>query len=324
MALRTALNNPSNIEPTVLFYRTMLSPRDLPLLPVFVAVASRGSFTAAARELRLAKSVVSKHVATLEERCGVRLIERSTRRLHLTQIGEQVFDVAQQVLASVRNLELVVEGNREAPSGTLRVTLPLDPWLSAMVAPVAASLVRQYPSLKVDLVVDDAVRDLVAEGLDVALRLGPLRESSYVVRRLGSEDEILVAAAGAFDQLAELKTPRSLGSVPWVVHSALRVPSSWNLRSGNGERVQVNVTVVATTNTVIAMRDLLLAGAGVGLVPAHTVRDDLRAGRLLHICPGWYHRRLVLHALLPTKHSPPRVRLFLSALAGTARPLGFA
>jgi DNA-binding transcriptional LysR family regulator len=302
----------------------MISPRDLPLLPVFVAVASLGSFTAAARELRLAKSVVSKHVATLEERCGVRLMERSTRRLRLTQIGEQVFDVAQQVLASVRTLEQVVEGNREAPSGTLRVTLPLDPWLSAMVAPVAAGLVRGHPSLKVELVVDDAIRDLVAEGLDVALRLGTLRESSYVVRRLGSEQEIVVAAAGVFDELAALKNPRGLGSVPWVVHSALRVPSSWSLRTEGGEKAQVNVRVIASTNTVIAMRDLLLAGAGVGLLPAHTVREDLKTGRLLRVCPGWYHRRLSLHALLPTKHSPPRVRLFLAALAAATRPLGFA
>jgi len=323
MPPRPAANNPSNIERTVLHYRTMLSPRDLPLLPVFVAVASLGSFTNAARELGLAKSVVSKHVATLEERCGVRLIERSTRRLHLTQVGQQVFDVAQQVLASVRNLEQVVEGNREAPTGTLRVTLPLDPGLSAMVAPIAANLVRRYPSLKVELVVDDAIRDLVAEGLDVALRLGALRESSYVVRRLGSEREIVVAAAGAFEEVGELKSPRSLGSVPWVVHSALRVPSSWSLRTENGEKSQVNVRVIATTNTVIAMRDLLLAGAGFGLLPAHVVRDDLKAGRLLHICPDWYHRRLSLHALLPTKHSPPRVRLFLTALAAAARPLGF-
>lgn len=170
---------------------------------------------------------------------------------------------------------------------------------------------------------DDAIRDLVADGLDVALRLGTLRESSYVVRRLGSEPEIVVAAAGAFEELGEPKSPRSLGSVPWVVHSALRVPSSWSLRSEKGERAQVNVRVIATTNTVIAMRDLLLSGAGFGLLPAHTVRDDLKAGRLLHICPGWYRRRLSLHALLPTKNSPPRVRLFLTALAGAARPLGF-
>src|SRR4051794_19316772 len=110
----------------------MISARDLPLLPVFVAVADAGSFTGAARKLGLAKSVVSQHVRTLEERCGVRLMERSTRSLHLTQVGEQVLDAAKDVLASVRSLEQVVEGHRDTPSGTLRVTLPLDPSLSAV------------------------------------------------------------------------------------------------------------------------------------------------------------------------------------------------
>src|SRR5688572_6909992 len=109
----------------------MLSARDLPLLPVFVAVASTGSFTSAARKLGLGKSVVSQHVKTLEERCGVRLIERSTRRLHLTQVGEQVLDAANQVLASFRALEQVVEGQRERPTGTLRLTCPLDIGLSS-------------------------------------------------------------------------------------------------------------------------------------------------------------------------------------------------
>jgi DNA-binding transcriptional LysR family regulator len=125
----------------------MLSPRDLPLLPVFVAVASAGSFTAAARELGLAKSVVSQHVRTLEARCGVRLMERSTRRLHLTQVGELVLDAASAVLTSVRSLEEVVEGHRAAVTGTLRVTLPLDPSLSAMIAPIAAALLRQHAGL---------------------------------------------------------------------------------------------------------------------------------------------------------------------------------
>ena len=149
----------------------MISARDWPLLPVFVAVADAGSFTAAARELGLAKSVASVHVRTLEERCGVRLMERSTRRLHLTQVGERVLDAAREVLASVRSLEQVVEGHRDAPTGTLRVTLPLDPSLSAMIAPIAAALTREHAALKVDLAFDDAVHDLVDEGFDVALRL---------------------------------------------------------------------------------------------------------------------------------------------------------
>jgi DNA-binding transcriptional LysR family regulator len=301
----------------------MLAPRDLPLLPVFVAVATSGSFTAAARELRLAKSVVSHHVRTLEERCGVRLLERSTRSLRLTQIGEQVLEAANQVLASVRTLEHVVEGHRAEPVGTLRVTLPLDPGLSAMLAPIVAALVAQHPALKVDLLFDDAVHDLLGEGLDLALRLGAITESSYVVRRLGTEHEVIVAADSTSAAHGELTHPRQLAGAPWVAHSGLAVRATWTFRSVRDEKAQVSVDVRTTANTALAVRHLLLAGAGFGVMPRHMVQEDLKSGRLREVCPGWFHRRLWLHALLPTRQAPPRVRAFLTALAGAIRPVGF-
>ena len=301
----------------------MLSPRDLPLLPVFVAVANTGSFTAAGRKLGLAKSVVSQHVRTLEARCGVRLMERSTRSVHLTQIGELVLDAAMEVLASVRSLDEVVDGHRQAATGTLRVTLPLDPSLSAMIAPIAAALTRQHTGLKVDLLFDDAVRDLVHDGFDVALRLGPVLASSYIVRRLGLEPEIAVASPALLDERGAPKVPRDLGGAPWVIHSGLPVRSSCTFRSARGEKAQVSVKVIASTNTVVALRDLLVAGTGFGLLPHHVVRDDLAAGRLRHVCPGWVTKKLTLHALLPARQSPPRVRLFLDRLIVAAKGLGF-
>jgi DNA-binding transcriptional LysR family regulator len=301
----------------------MLAPRDLPLLPVFVAVADSGSFTAAARRLGLAKSVVSEHVRSLEQRCGVRLMERSTRRLRLTQVGEHVLDAAKEVLSSVRSLEQVVEGHREAPTGTLRVTLPLDPALSAMLAPITAGLTRQYPELRVELVLDDAVHDLVSEGLDIALRLGSVVESSYIVKRLASELEIIVASPELADELAQSDVPRDLNGVPWVVHSALPSRSSRTFRTARGEKAQISAPVTTSTNTTVAMRDLLLAGAGFGVLPQHVVRDDVRAGRLRHVCQGWFQRKLVLHALLPTRQAPPRVRALLERLPSAASRLGF-
>lgn len=155
----------------------MLDPRDLPLLPVFVAVAQAGSFTGAARQLGLSKSVVSQHVRTLEERCGVRLFERTTRTLRLTQIGERVLEAALAVANAVKGLEQVVEVERQGATGTLRVTAPSDLGAS-VVAPVAAELAARHPDLRLDLVLDDGMRDLVAEGFDVAVRLGTIRESS--------------------------------------------------------------------------------------------------------------------------------------------------
>lgn len=301
----------------------MIAPRDWPLLPIFVAVAEAGSFTGAARRLGLGKSVVSLHVRTLEERCGVRLMERSTRQLHLTQVGELVLDAAREVLASVRSLEEVVEGHRDAPTGKLRVTLPLDPSLSAMVAPIAATLTRRHAALTVDLVFDDVVRDLVDGGFDVALRLGAVAASSLVVRRLASEPEIVVASPAVVDERGAPSSPKDLGGAPWVVHSGLPARSSWTFRTANGGKAQVSVAASVSANTVVAVRDLLLAGAGFGVLPLHVVREDLAVGRLQHVCPGWSPRKLVLHALLPTRHAPPRVRLFLDSLAVAAKSLGF-
>jgi DNA-binding transcriptional LysR family regulator len=312
----------------------MISARDLPLLPVYVAVATHGSFTAAAKTLGLAKSVVSQHIRTLEARCGVRLIERSTRQLHVTQVGEQVLEAAREVLASVRSLERVVENHRELPTGSLRVTLPHDPGFSAMVGPVVASMVRKYPSLKVELIFDDAIHDLVEAGLDVALRLGPVTESSYVVRRLGSEPEILVGSPAAVDALGALdrpisrqfdaQDPRWFDDAPWVVHSAQNLRATCTLRTETGAKAHVGVRVLVTTNTVVALRDLLLAGAGFGIIPRHAVHADLKDGRLVHLCPSWYSRRLALHAVLPTRHAPPRVRLFLDELMEAAGPVGIS
>ena len=160
-----------------------------------------------------------------------------------------------------------------------------------MVAPIAAALTRQHPALKVDLVFDDTVHDLVAEGFDVALRLGAVATSSLIVRRLASEPEIVVASPAVMDERGEPRSPKDLGGAPWVVHSGLRVRSSWTLRSSDGHRAQVSIGVRVSTNNVVAMRDLLIAGAGYGLLPLHAVREDLAAGRLRHAFPGWSSRK---------------------------------
>ncbi|AKU98390.1 Transcriptional regulator, LysR family [Labilithrix luteola] len=204
------------------------------------------------------------------------------------------------------------------------MTVPLDPSLSAMLAPIAAALTRQHPALRIDLSFDDRVHDLIKERFDVAVRLGSVAPSSYVIRRLGTEPEVVVASPTVVDQWGEVQTPDRLSGAPWVVHSGLPVRAAWTFRSTrSAKQMQATLKVTVAANTVLALRDLLVAGAGFGLLPLHVVRDDIAAGRLQLVCPDWRSRKLTLHALLPTRQSPPRVRVFLDRLSDASKDLGF-
>jgi len=296
--------------------------RDLPLLPVFVSVVRHGSFTVAAKELGLAKSVVSRHVRVLEERCGARLIERTTRRLKVTQIGEQILAAATTVVDAASEIDRLAAAHHSAPTGTLRVTAPQD--LGAvLVAPVAARIARLHPLLRIEIELDDRPRDLVAEGLDVALRLGLLRDSGHVARRLGWEPEIIVGAAELVMAHADAGRPAALRGAPWVAHSPLGSKKVWKFRSGDGDEDEVVVTPRALASDTGATRALVMGGVGFAVLPRHAVADDIVAGRLEHVCPAWFHRRIALHALLPGRKNPPRVTLFLDHLAAAVPKLGF-
>jgi DNA-binding transcriptional LysR family regulator len=300
----------------------VIEARDLPLLPVFAAVVRHGSFTAAARELGLAKSVVSQHLRTLEERCGVRLIERTTRHLRVTQVGEQVLEAATSVIDAVHTIEQVLDAHTGSPTGTLRVTAPHDLGAS-IVTPIAARLASEYPALRLDLVFDDAQRDLVAERFDLALRLGPLRDSGWVVRRLGVEPEVIVGSPALPMAVLAAARPLALCDAPWLAHALLELRKVWTFRNDDGASEEISVTPRAVVNAADAIRSLVLAGAGLAVLPLHMVAADIAAGRLKRVCSGWFRRKISLQALLPTRHIPPRARLFLAAASTILRDTGF-
>lgn len=292
----------------------MLEPRDLPLLAVFAAVAHRGSFTAAAAELGISKSAASDQVRALEERCGVRLLERSTRRQQLTQVGEDVLRAADAVLDAAREVDAVVEEHRDALVGTLRITTTQDLG-PRFVAPVAARLAAKHERLRVEVVSDDILHDLIAGHFDVAVRLGALRDSGYVMRRLGVEPELIVAAKTMAGSFARASHPRDLAGAPWVRHSVVSRGDGWTFRGPDGATEHVTVSVRAQANTAAAMRAMILAGAGLGVLPRYMVADDLRNGALVRVCPDWTWKDITLYAMLPSnKRLPKRVTAFLEAL----------
>ncbi|MBI5497973.1 MAG: LysR family transcriptional regulator [Deltaproteobacteria bacterium] len=302
----------------------MISPRDLPLLASFAAVARRGTFTAAARDLGLAKSVVSDQVRALEERCGARLMERSTRRLRLTQVGEQVLGVAASIEHATRDLDALLEEHRRAPVGTLRIATIHD--LGArFVTPVAARLALQHPQLRLDIVADDSPHDLIAEGFDVAIRLGMAADSDLVMRRLGVMVEHVVASPAVADRYAAVHRPRELAGAPWVRHAVASSGETFRFQGPRGEVDEVVVSVRATANSSEGMRGLLRAGVGLACLPDDLVDDELRRGALVKLCPEWVWQRVTLYALLPSaRRQPRRVELFLAALKEALATAGVA
>lgn len=303
---------------------TVLSPQDLPLLAVFAAVVRHGSFTGAARELGLAKSVVSHHIGTLEERCGVRLLERSTRSLRLTQVGEQVLAAAQGVVDGVREVERALEEHREIAAGTLRVTSTHD--LGARIlAPAAARLAAAHPSLRVELVSEDGLHDLIAGGFDVALRLGAAPDSSLVMRKLGSEPEIIVASPALAARFQEAERPSELAGAPWITHSKIPTAGVWRFKNDAGEKDEIHVERRATANTGEGVRALASGGVGLAAMPLFMVKSDIASGRLVRVCPNWHLRQLTLYAVLPSKDKmPARVRAFLGVLREVCAERGFS
>lgn len=299
-----------------------MRPQDLHLLPVFAAVARHGSFTEAARELRLTKSVVSKHVRTLEERCGARLIDRTTRRLRVTHVGERVLTAAAAVVDAAGDVDRIATSHREGPSGTLRVTAPLGLG-TILVAPVAAEIARLYPAVSLELDLDDRPRDLVAEGFDVALRMSPMRDSAHIVRRLGWDEEIIVGAPELVQSHRAIGHPSALRGAPWVVHSSVGVGNRINFHSPEGKEAQVSVAPRAVGTTADSVAALARGGVGFALLPRHFVVADLAKKTLERACPAWYCRRLPLHALLPGRKNAPLVTLFLQGITAAVTKLGF-
>ncbi|MGV7209781.1 LysR substrate-binding domain-containing protein [Oxalobacteraceae bacterium A2-2] len=284
-------------------------------LRIFVTVIETGSLTAAAARLGLAKSMVSKHMQLLEAELGVSLLARSTRRLSLTDAGRRFHDSSRQLLAAAEQAITEARTGLEAPQGTLRVAAAID-YGVMVVAPLLARLRARYPALKVELVCGDSLVDLIAEGVDVAVRLGRLADSGHMAARVGSFARWLVASP---DFIARHGRPGSLEQLAALPHIALTVlpqPYSFSLTHTDGTQRTVRMqNTVFATNTAYACRAAALAGDGVLMATGFLVGDDLAAGRLVKLLPEWTLARGDIHAIYPaTRHQARKVRVFIDAL----------
>lgn len=288
-------------------------PDQLGKAAVFAAVVRGGSFSAGAKAMGLARSTASEHVAALEAALGVRLLERTTRTLRLTEEGELLFERIDRTLRAWEEARTALEERSGEPAGTLRITTP-GGLASGLLAPICGELVRSYPRLDVELIIDDRLRDLVKEGIDIAIRMAPLADSSLVCRKLGSSVQILVGPPGEHSGESKTEPSAELEQIvaqPWIAHGAISAPTV-TLHDEDGKDHVVRPTYRAEGSNTEGQIALATHGCGLALMPELLVRHELDAGRLGHAFPRWRGRQIPIYAVYSrSSFSPPRVARFL-------------
>ncbi len=275
---------------------------DIAELRTFVRIVAAGSLSAASREMGLALSVVSKRLATLERRAEVRLIARSTRSLATTEEGQQLFERAQRILAEVDEAEATLKRGRADPEGVLRVSAP-HALGRTHVSPVCRDLVRAYPKISAELILTDRFVELIDERMDVVVRIGVLRDSDLVMRKLADNYRIIVAAPDYLQSRGAPSTPEELLSHECLLYRSAE--HHWRLVGPAGKAVELKVASRLRCNNGEVAHDWALAGCGLIMKSWVDVARDVQAGRLVRVLPGWRSEPTPICALFPSNPRLP-------------------
>jgi DNA-binding transcriptional LysR family regulator len=289
--------------------------QDLNDLRFFAAVVNHGGFSAAARELRVPKSRVSRRVALMEEQLGVRLLERNTRRVALTEVGKQVFEHARAAVIEADAVDDVVLRMQAEPRGLVRISCPLG--IEPVLAARLPGFLTAYPQLRVQCIVTNRRVDLIEEGIDIAVRVREQLDTdpTLQMRRVGISRRILAASPALAQTLSGVKTPSGLQDYPLIDHAESRV-HAWRLTGPDGAVETVTVEPRFSTGSF----DLLLAAARTGLgivyLPDSNCRHDLDAGTLVRVLPEWSGADGIVHLVFTSRRGMlPSVRAVIEFAA---------
>lgn len=286
-------------------------------MAMFAQVVDSGGFSAAARQLGLTTSAVSRHVARLEAHLGGRLLHRTTRSLALTELGQQVHAACARMLSTAREVHMLAGAYSARPNGVIRVTAPVvfgQIWL----APKLPGFLALYPEVDVRLTLVDRTVDLIEEGADVAIRIARELAPGLAARPLCGMRYVLVASPGHVAEHGTPETPEALRERPCMHLDYGPFGNRWTLQRGD-EKVDVSVTSRLTINNSGAILAAVEAGGGIGLLPDFTARAALAAGRVVRLLPQWEFAEPyagAVHAVyLPGRHLALKVRAFIDYLA---------
>ena len=287
---------------------------------IFVKVAQFESITRAARSLGMPISTVSRRLSVLESELGVSLLRRTTRRVTLTAQGREYFNQCQEPLNLLQEAERVLTQTQKKPEGLLRITVPVilsqEPFFNFLSA-----FLKDHAGIRIELVVTTVLVDLSAENIDLAIRVGELKESSVIVRRLGTSAYHLVAAPEYLKARSRPVEPADLKAHDCVMFNAKNNEREWELVNGK-RTVRVHVSGPVASRDVTSVNALVLRGHGIGLLPSTYCDEGIAKGKLLRVLPKWTSSPIPMFALYSSrKYLPLRLSAFLEALAGWKGPL---
>jgi DNA-binding transcriptional LysR family regulator len=284
---------------------------DLNSLMIFAKVVEVNGFSAAARRLKLPVSTVSRRIAELEAQLGVRLLERSTRSLRLTDVGSEVLQHAQHSAELSEAVDGIVSHHLSNVSGVLRISAP--PSISdSMLAPLVGAFQAEYPNVRVQIFITERIVDQIAEGVDLSFRVGELEDSSLVARRILTYRHQLVASPAYLEKHKRPKSPRDLLAHRLLAFSFWRPENTWHFFHANGrDKENLVFQPYLSINEYAGVAAALLAGAGIGELPPIVQPELMRAGRLVEVMPKWRFRTFNLSLVhLSNRYVPRPVRVF--------------
>lgn len=294
----------------------------LSALSSFVRAADLGSFSAAAKQLGISQPAVSQHVRSLEDALGARLFNRTTRRLALTEAGERYFAQAKDIVERLRDADLSVQSEEAQMSGSLAIGLPMG-FAENVLSDFLIAFKKEHPCLLLEISISDLFVDVMAERLDVAIRLGEIRDDRLIVKRIGLSQRCLVASPDYLNRRGRPEKPEDLTGHDYLLYKNISTGHQVPLVGQCGTRVFIDIKPTMIINNSAMLRNAAIHGLGIGLYNRWMIAPYLEDGSLEEVLPGWCYPPHPVHAVYPSNRFVPlKVRRFVDQLTRFMRETG--
>ncbi|MBG0511614.1 LysR family transcriptional regulator [Agrobacterium sp. MOPV5] len=287
----------------------------LSLLSCFVRVAESGSFSVAARDLGRSQSAISQQIRALEARLNARLVDRTTRRVSLTEAGTRYLENAKLILEMLAEADATVSNLENSMTGRLAVSGPVN-FGTSVLGRFLFEFRQTHPGLQLDVSLSDRFVDLIAEGFDVAIRMGAISDPNLVVRKIGTVERRLAATPSYLDRVGRPRTPKDLEKLDYVVHSHIKGGERFTLTNSDGGAEQVSVSPALRSDNSHLICEAIAGGVGVGVIHEILLTPMVASGVLEQVLPNWRYEPQLVHAVYPSnRYVPRRVRKFVDGFA---------